>query len=168
MKVVFFNSIWNLECTRFLSLLKNERTNGQSQNVYPFKSVKNKTKQGVLWWLSRLRIQHGCYCGMSLIPGLGTSASLGHSQKTKQSKKCFCKWGWVGYWDYSHVGWWEGLWVCGPSWPEQRRNQHRAFDLPRGETPTGNTQSAWRGASSGQGPSHCAKSQNGLSGSCRF
>uniref|UniRef100_A0A8D1NRS6 Epidermal growth factor receptor pathway substrate 15 n=1 Tax=Sus scrofa TaxID=9823 RepID=A0A8D1NRS6_PIG len=50
-------------------------------------TTSNKTKLGVPWWLSRLRIWH-CHCGGSshccgvgLIPGPGTSACLGHGQK---------------------------------------------------------------------------------------
>ena len=48
---------------------------------------------GVPWWLSRLRIWHhlccgsGHYCGMSLIPDLGTSACCRSGQKEMINKK---------------------------------------------------------------------------------
>ena len=41
---------------------------------------------GVPWWHSKLRTQHCQYCGMSLIPGLGTSACRRRSQKKKKKK----------------------------------------------------------------------------------
>ena len=52
-----------------------------------------KTETGIPCWLSRLRVRccHGCgldgSCGTGLIPGLGTSACCGGSQKKKKEKQ---------------------------------------------------------------------------------
>ena len=43
--------------------------------------------EGVPWWLSRLRIWHCHCCGLGSIPGPGTSACWGNSQKKKKKKK---------------------------------------------------------------------------------
>ena len=76
----------------------------QSQRVYNWSSwVKKQNNvtgclfktitQGVLLWLSRVRIWHchcsslGCCCGLGSVPGPGTSTYCGCSQKKKKKKK---------------------------------------------------------------------------------
>ena len=49
-----------------------------------FRKGKN---EGVLSWLSRLKIQHGHRCGSGLIPGLGISESHGHGSPLSSPPK---------------------------------------------------------------------------------
>ena len=53
------------------------------------KSVMQKIKPGVPWWLSGLRIWHCPCCGAGLIPGPGTSTQCrgGPKQTNKQASK---------------------------------------------------------------------------------
>ena len=45
---------------------------------FGFVSFRKEKNEGVLSWLSQLKIQHGHRCGSGLIPGLGISESHGH------------------------------------------------------------------------------------------
>ena len=51
------------------------------QQIFTHFSLFKITENGVLWWPSRLRIWHGHCSGVGSIPGAGTSACHGHSQK---------------------------------------------------------------------------------------
>ena len=50
----------------------------QAHNICSIFSFSIEKELGVPWWLQRLRIQHGCCCGMGLIPGPGTSTCQNH------------------------------------------------------------------------------------------